>query len=91
VEPQGPLGGVEKTALGVAMVRAWESRRPGRLFDDPYAQAFVDAVPAPGTRDAHGGFLTPRRTGWHRPWNRASWEPLRAGTGRLPFALLSPL
>jgi methyltransferase (TIGR00027 family) len=45
VEPQGPLGGVEKTALGVAMVRAWESRRPDRLFDDPYAQAFVDAAP----------------------------------------------
>jgi methyltransferase (TIGR00027 family) len=45
MEPQGPLGGVEKTALGVAMVRAWESRRPDRLFDDPYAQAFVDAAP----------------------------------------------
>jgi methyltransferase (TIGR00027 family) len=47
VQPQGPLRGVEKTALGVAMVRARESRRADRLFDDPYAQAFVDA--APGT------------------------------------------
>ena len=44
-QPQGPLGGVGKTALGVAMVRATESRRADRLFDDPYAQAFVDAAP----------------------------------------------
>lgn len=27
------------------MVRARQSRRDDRLFDDPYAQAFVDAVP----------------------------------------------
>ena len=40
-----PLRGVGKTALGVAMVRARESRRADRLFDDPYAQAFVDAAP----------------------------------------------
>ncbi|HET6500023.1 MAG TPA: SAM-dependent methyltransferase [Amycolatopsis sp.] len=42
---------VSKTALGVAMLRARESRRPDRLFDDPYAQLFVDAggavVPVP--------------------------------------------
>src|SRR5262249_46030939 len=44
-QPEGPLRGVEKTALGVAMVRARESRREDRLFDDPYAQAFVDAAP----------------------------------------------
>ncbi|GAA3548520.1 SAM-dependent methyltransferase [Amycolatopsis ultiminotia] len=42
---RGPLGGVGKTALGVAAVRARESRRPDRLFDDPYAQAFLDAAP----------------------------------------------
>ncbi len=41
----GPLQGVGKTALGVAMVRARESRRDDRLFDDPYAQAFLDAAP----------------------------------------------
>jgi methyltransferase (TIGR00027 family) len=45
VPPAEPLRGVGKTALGVAMVRARESRRDDRLFDDPYAQAFVDAVP----------------------------------------------
>ena len=45
MQPDGPLRGVGKTALGVAMVRARESRRAGRLFDDPYAQAFVDAAP----------------------------------------------
>lgn len=44
-DQRGPLGGVGKTALGVASVRARESRRPDRLFDDPYAQAFLDAAP----------------------------------------------
>ena len=42
----GPLPGVGKTALGMARVRARESQRDDRLFDDPYAQAFVDAAPA---------------------------------------------
>jgi methyltransferase (TIGR00027 family) len=41
----GVLAGVGKTALGVAMVRARESRRPDRLFDDPFAEAFVSAAP----------------------------------------------
>jgi methyltransferase (TIGR00027 family) len=40
-----PLTGVGRTALGMARVRAGESRRPDRLFDDPYAEAFVAAVP----------------------------------------------
>lgn len=44
-DQRGPLGGVGKTALGVAAVRARESRRMDRLFDDPYAQAFLDAAP----------------------------------------------
>jgi methyltransferase (TIGR00027 family) len=39
------LAGVEKTALGVAMVRAQETLRPDRLFADPYARAFVNAAP----------------------------------------------
>lgn len=39
------LTGVEKTALGVALIRARETLRPDRLFADPYAQAFVDAAP----------------------------------------------
>ncbi|MEV1176081.1 SAM-dependent methyltransferase [Nonomuraea sp. NPDC049784] len=34
-----------KTALGVAMVRARESLRDDRLFNDPYAQRFLDAAP----------------------------------------------
>jgi methyltransferase (TIGR00027 family) len=47
-----PLAGVGKTALGVAYMRAQESRRHDRLFDDPYAQAFLDAAPGlfPATR-----------------------------------------
>lgn len=44
---QAPLRGAGKTALGAATVRARESRRDDRLFDDPCAQAFADA--APGT------------------------------------------
>jgi methyltransferase (TIGR00027 family) len=39
------LTGMAKTALGMARVRAEESRRPDRLFDDPYAQAFLTAAP----------------------------------------------
>jgi methyltransferase (TIGR00027 family) len=37
----------------MAYVRAQESRRPDRLFNDPYAQLFVDAAPGafPATRD----------------------------------------
>lgn len=48
---QAPLDGVERTALGVARLRARESERTDRLFDDPYAQAFVDAAPAALTRE----------------------------------------
>lgn len=45
MEYQDPLSPVGKTALGVAKVRAEESRRPDRLLDDPYAEAFVAAAP----------------------------------------------
>lgn len=44
------LAGVGLTAVGVALIRASESRRPDRLFDDPYAQLFADAAEA----DFHG-------------------------------------
>jgi methyltransferase (TIGR00027 family) len=37
--------GVGKTALGMAMVRAQESSRADRLFDDPYAAGFLAAAP----------------------------------------------
>jgi methyltransferase (TIGR00027 family) len=39
------LNGVGGTSLGVARARAWESGRPDRLFDDPYAAAFTAAAP----------------------------------------------
>jgi methyltransferase (TIGR00027 family) len=39
------LSGVGETALGAAMMRARESLRPDRLFDDPYAEEFVAAAP----------------------------------------------
>ncbi len=37
---------VSRTAVGVARIRAAEARRPDPLFDDPWAQAFVDASPS---------------------------------------------
>jgi len=40
-----PFGGVSRTAVGVARLRAAESARPDRLFDDPLAAAFVRAFP----------------------------------------------
>jgi methyltransferase (TIGR00027 family) len=53
------LPGVGGTALGMARVRARESGRPDRLFDDPYAEAFLAASPdtLPGER-AGGGPLS---------------------------------
>jgi methyltransferase (TIGR00027 family) len=39
------LTGVPKTALGVARIRAGESVRTDRLFNDPYAASFVAAMP----------------------------------------------
>ncbi len=45
VTGQGPLAGVGATSLGVAMVRAHESQRPDRLFNDHLAAAFVAAAP----------------------------------------------
>lgn len=50
----GVPAGVGRTALGVAMVRAVESRRRDRLFDDPYAAAFVAAAPAVFDRENRG-------------------------------------
>ena len=44
-EHGGPLEGVSETALGAAEMRAEESHRPDRLFDDPLAAAFVAAAP----------------------------------------------
>jgi methyltransferase (TIGR00027 family) len=39
------MDGVGRTALAVAAVRAGESTRPDRLFDDPYAALFLAAAP----------------------------------------------
>lgn len=40
----GSPGGVGETAIGAAMMRARESGRPDRLFDDPFAAALVEAA-----------------------------------------------
>ena len=52
------LSGVSRTALGVARVRAAESRRPDRLFDDPYAAAFVEADPREADDEAARRFTS---------------------------------
>lgn len=53
--------GVGRTAIGVAHVRAAETRRPGGLFADPYAQWFVDAArwTPPESREAADGTYGP--------------------------------
>ncbi|MFD8555877.1 SAM-dependent methyltransferase [Streptosporangium canum] len=48
-ELAGELTGIGATALGVAFLRAEESRRADRLFDDPYARTFLDADGAAGS------------------------------------------
>ncbi|MFJ2779705.1 SAM-dependent methyltransferase [Kitasatospora sp. NPDC087315] len=54
--PQTPeaLSPVSRTALSVALVRAYESARPEPLFTDPYAAAFVAAAGMPLPDGPHG-------------------------------------
>lgn len=60
------LTGVAGTSLGVARARAWESRKPDRLFDDPYAAAFAATgerrSTAPGSQRARLAFHVIIRT-----------------------------
>jgi O-methyltransferase involved in polyketide biosynthesis len=60
---QESLTSMAKTALGMARVRAQESRRPDRLFDDPYAQAFLAAPRAPSPNSRRSSADWP---GWGR-------------------------
>lgn len=61
--------GVTRTAVGVAWIRAGESRRPDRLFDDPYASALVRAArgerpadePRPARQPSAAGVAMARR------------------------------
>ncbi|MDA2810932.1 SAM-dependent methyltransferase [Nocardiopsis sp. RSe5-2] len=62
------LTGIGGTALGVALLRAQESRRPDRLFDDPFAERFLAAVPdggSPWAADRTSGASSPF-TAFHR-------------------------
>lgn len=61
------LPAVSRTAVGVAALRAYESNRPDRLFDDPYAAAFFEAgravLPTPGgdpLQDGLGALMYPQ-------------------------------
>jgi O-methyltransferase involved in polyketide biosynthesis len=55
-EPTAPksLAEIGATALGVALLRARESSRPDRLFDDSYARHFLQAVAPASTPWAAG-------------------------------------
>ena len=48
--PEDVPGGVGATAIGVAAMRAAESERQDRLFEDPLARAFVSGAGWPGSR-----------------------------------------
>jgi methyltransferase (TIGR00027 family) len=50
---QSRLGDVGRTAWGVARIRARESGRPDRLFDDPFASLFVPGATVAHDADAH--------------------------------------
>jgi methyltransferase (TIGR00027 family) len=63
--------GVGKTALGVAMVRAEESRRSDRLFDDPYAAAFLAAAPGVFNREERAATTD---VGGMTGWGAAFWS-----------------
>ncbi|MFC8043575.1 SAM-dependent methyltransferase [Nocardia sp. NPDC057353] len=53
-----PVAGVAMTAIGVAVIRAAESERPDRLYDDPFAAAFVAAARPGFDADRWQSFLT---------------------------------
>lgn len=57
------LSAVSKTAVGVARIRAAESARDDRLFDDPFASAFVDAMPEAYREDVESADPATRATG----------------------------
>jgi methyltransferase (TIGR00027 family) len=53
--PVESLSGATKTALGAARTRAEESRRPDRIFEDPFAELFLAAAgPALPDRPTEG-------------------------------------
>lgn len=87
--PTTPTG-VGRTALGVAMVRAVESRRRDRLFHDPYAAAFLAAAPAVfdhahrGTAALVGGVSSAGAAFWSRAVIRTRFfdDYLLDATGR---------
>jgi methyltransferase (TIGR00027 family) len=50
------MSDVSRTAVGVARLRAMETRRPDRLFEDPYAEAFAPGGPEAVSRAASSVF-----------------------------------
>jgi methyltransferase (TIGR00027 family) len=82
--------GIGRTALGVALVRAMESRRRDRLFHDPFAAAFLAAAPQVfdraerGTAALVGGVSSAGAAFWSRAAIRTRFfdDYLIEATGR---------
>ncbi|MFJ8390047.1 SAM-dependent methyltransferase [Streptomyces sp. NPDC094438] len=55
------LDAVERTALLTAALRATESRRPDRLYDDPYAAALADGIGPELLAEIHAATFPPGR------------------------------
>lgn len=81
------LDGVSRTAIGVARVRARESTRADRLFDDPYAASFAalgeEPTEAPSPARLAIAFRIIMRTRFYDDWLRS-----RAAAGCRQFVLL---
>jgi methyltransferase (TIGR00027 family) len=74
--PAGPVpAGVGRPALGMAHIRAEESDRPDRLFDDPFAGELVVAAPDALPGEASG---TPAEAASAPAPSRATWAMLVA-------------
>ena len=59
------IDAIGSTSIGIAFARAQESRRPDRLFDDPYAERFVAA--------SSGMSLSPAMTGGRSSEAAGAW------------------
>lgn len=77
------LAGVSETAVGAAWVRARESARPDRLFDDPYASAFVAAAGADYTSGGRDLFSD------HMAFRTRFFDDYLVGSGRRQVVLLA--
>lgn len=80
------LTGVNRTALGVASIRAAESRRPDRLFEDAYAAVFAAGFTSPPVEGA--ALEQRRRLRSHVVLRTRFYDDLLLGSGHRQVVLL---